>query len=219
MIDVVIPVGPHPSNRRWLREALDSVRLQTMRPAHIVVIDDSAPQDHLALTECEIGADVQIHRNFWRSGVAHSFNYGVALAPSECVLMMGSDDLLKPECLEACWECYERHNRAAAYYWLDVKYINSGQEQSIACNAAMVTKGLWRMTGGLPVESASGACDAALLSIMMVHMPERMVRVKTREPLYLYRDHSETDTLRHSDWQSVIITTRDLVTRQWQPWQ
>ena len=137
MIDVVIPVGPSSSNRRWLKDALDSVRAQTVQAKHILIIDDSEGTDAQEITEVEVGADCRIYRNPWHSGVAHSFNFGVALAPSECVLMMGSDDLLEPTCLEACIDTYLEHNRAAAYYWLDVLYQSTGAVQSIACNAAM----------------------------------------------------------------------------------
>lgn len=213
MIDVVIPVGPYPSNRKWLHECLDSVRRQTFAASHILIIDDGGD---LPLTECELGGDVRIYRNPWRSGVAHSFNFGVAQAPAECILMMGSDDTLEPECLEACWDAYNSHGCAAAYYWLDVHYMNSNQDQSIYCNAAMVTKRLWHMTGGIPIEAACGAGDAALLSIMMVHMPERIIRVPTDKPLYNYRDHTETDTIRRAAWGGVIIDIRNLVTLQWE---
>lgn len=215
MIDVTIPVGPSAANRRWLKDALDSVRAQTMRAAHIILIDDSEGTGAEGITEVEYGSDVRIYANPWRSGVAHSFNYGVALAPSECVLMMGSDDLLEPTCLEACWSTYNEHDKAAAYYWLDVHYMNRDVDQSIACNAAMTTKKLWKMTGGIPIEAACGAGDAALLSIMMVNMPERMIRVKTDKPLYLYRDHPETDTVRRSRWHQIIIDVRGLVTDEW----
>ena len=190
-----------------------------MKPRHILIIDDSEGTGSSNLIECELGADVYLYRNPWHSGVAHSFNFGVAMSPSECIFLMGSDDTLEPTCLEDCYHTYLNHDKRAAYYWLDVKYMSTGNTQSIACNAAMVTKQLWQQTGGIPIEAACGAGDAALLSIMIAHMPERMIRVPSEQPLYNYRDHPETDTLRRSRWHQIIIDIRGLVTEEWKPLQ
>ena len=57
---------------------------------------------------------------------------------------------------------------------------NDGEVQEAACNAAMVTQGLWRLTGGFPPETAVGAPDAALVSIMLANSPRagEFVRIK-----------------------------------------
>lgn len=203
-----IPVGPSSANQRWLQDAIDSVYLQTYQVDEILLIDDMA---NLSIQ----GPRIRVHRNPWHSGVAHSFNFGVALAENDLVLMMGSDDLLEPECIEACLATYHAIGRLDRYYWLDVQYMSNGEAQSIACNAAMVTKGLWRKTGGIPIESACGAGDAALLSCLLAHKPQWMHRVQTDKPLYKYRDHAETDTIRRSSWMGIVVQIRNLVTEEW----
>ena len=41
-VTVTIPVGPSAANKRWLREAIDSVRDQTYKVNEIMIIDDMA---------------------------------------------------------------------------------------------------------------------------------------------------------------------------------
>lgn len=154
----------------------------------------------------------------WYLGVAHAFNFGVALADNEHVVMLGSDDTLEPNCIEEC----EKAKLDGLYYqYFPLRYMDTGEIQNIACNAAMVTKELWRHTGGFPVQSASGAPDCALLSIMMARPggeAGQIVRIGNGEPLYNYRRHNETDTARnYQKWEKVILATRDLVTKDWQP--
>lgn len=214
-ITVVIPVGPYEANVRWLRACLDSVAAQTHPAAGILLIDDQA---HL----CEDDyPEAVIWRTPWLSGVAHAFNFGVALAPTELAVMLGSDDLLEPWCLEDCARTWEATRDPLGYYSLDVRYLDTGETQSIACNAAMVSKSLWRHTGGFPVQAAVGAPDTMLLSIMMAARGAagaiRRVRSDRGAP-YLYRQHAETDTARNF-WRlrEPIAQVRDILTRDWRP--
>jgi len=178
-------------------------------------------------------ADVSLHmipsdlaysvwKSPWYLGVAHAFNIGVAVAPTELVFMLGSDDWLEPTCIEDCVKEFQaRSGDPYGYYYVGVRYSDTGETQELACNAAMVTKSLWRRTGGFPIQSASGAPDAALLSIIIGNYPRagRHWPVADGKPLYNYRRHVEADTASKASWQRVILETRDLVTREWVPRQ
>lgn len=219
MISVTIPVGPHPGNARYLRECLASVAEQTLQPADVVVIDDMAAVATMLEVQkqaSELGLNLKIWRAPWRLGVAAAFNFGVALAESELVFMLGSDDRLLPKCLAECLDCYDSNARRDLYYNVGVKFSDGREDQYIACNAAAVTKGLWRQTGGFPLESSVGAPDAALLSIMLGTRAGYSHVVNGREPLYWYRVHGETDTAGRGAWQGVILEVRNLVTATWQ---
>lgn len=209
MISVVIPVGPFPANKRWLKEALDSVYNQTMKPEEILIIDDMA-----GLPEGFYGTHVWYSP--WRLGVAHAFNFGVALARNELVFLMGSDDTLEPTCLEQCHLRWKENQKQDAYYFTGIKYSDNDELQDLPCGYAMVTKGLWQKTGGFPVESAVGAPDAALVSILMKHFPKSLVKVADGAPLVTYRRHGESDTAGRGPWQGAILETRDVVTTIWQ---
>lgn len=226
LVSVCIPVGPNPANRRWLDDAVLSVFNQTWvdNPeggVHIQFVDDMADLRYATDVEAMcFGAKMpcDIYKMPWYSGVAHAFNAGVAVAPSDFVFMLGSDDWLEPDCIEKCMAEYEHRNGDPyGYYYVGVRYSDTGETQTVPCHAAMVTKALWRRSGGFPIASASGACDAALLSIIMGNYPAagRHWPVADGEPLYNYRRHNETDTAGKGSWQGVILETRDLVTREW----
>jgi hypothetical protein len=207
-ITVTIPVGPFPGNTQWLDEALESVFDQTVKPQQIMIIDDMA-----GLPEGYHGTHVWYSP--WRLGVAHAFNFGVALAQHDLVFLMGSDDTLEPTCLEKCYHEWEKNKKADAYYYCGINYIDDGTTQDLPCGYAMVTKGLWRKTGGFPVESAVGAPDSALISILMVHHKKSLVKVANGAPLVNYRRHDGSDTAGRGPWQGAILETRDVLTNTW----
>lgn len=206
-ITVSIPVGPNPSNRRWLREAIESAREQTMQPEEILLIDDGANLDEADYP------GVRIYKAPWKLGVAHAFNFGVALAYNDLVIMLGSDDQLLQTCVEHCWRAWEEINDPHGYYYMAVVY-HDGREQNTPCNAAMVHKDLWHLTGGFPVEASVGMCDNVLISLMMASQGRlgQIYAIGT-EPIYWYRAHSETDTaMRTGHWHHIAAQVVHLVT-------
>ncbi len=219
MITVVIPVGPDPIYREYLPDAIDSVLAQTTRPTEVLLIDDQA---HLPVgpsrwaTKHGRIVNRRVWKTPWLSGVAHSFNFGVALAKNDLVFMLGSDDRLEPHCLEDCLAAYEANAKKPAYYWVDVQY-SDGEQQRLACNAAMVHKDMWRSSGGFPVESAVGPCDTMLMSILMTHgNAGAMYHVESATPPYWYRRHDQTySRTRGSKFGGVHAPIRDMVTKLW----
>lgn len=167
----------------------------------------------------------RVWRSPWRLGVAHAFNFGVALAQGDGVFMLGSDDVMRPDCLaqcEAAWtrESTEGRDPRECYFWVGVHYLDDRQDpdQFLPCGTAMVSRALWDRCGGFPTETAVGAPDAALISIMMVHEAAgRIVPVNTGRVLCDYRPHAETDTAGRGPWQGAILAARDILTRTWEP--
>jgi len=142
----------------------------------------------------------------------------VALATYPLVMMLGADDQLKPDCLELVARTYEANNQADGYYWMGVEYNDGRPDQFLPCGAAAVTQGLWRVSGGFPPQTSTGAADAALISLLSVHLPAMLVGVAVdHKPLYWYRVHGDSDTASLGTWQGVILSTRNLVTELWQP--
>lgn len=220
-ISVVIPVGPYAANQRWLPEALESIARQTRLPDEVYIICDMAGLP--AGMDNRNPYPIRTWCSPWLLGVANAFNFGVALADYECVFMLGSDDWLEPECLEACMLTYEKlpeADKGSSYIFVGVKYDDDRENktQFMPCNAAMVTKSLWQKTGGFPIEASTGAPDAAFCSIFW-NRPEivKFIGVWETRTLYNYRVHDETDTAGRQPWQGVILQTRDLLTRTWLP--
>lgn len=221
MITVAIPVGPHPENVKYLEECLLSLTQQSFKDFEVLIIDDMAVPDleskHLDPFAAEFV--IRIHHNPWLSGVAHSFNYGVALAENELVLMLGSDDYLHPHCMEALRDAHTNDPHPLGYYWLDVFYTSSGESQALPCNAAMVTKQLWQNTGGFPVQSAVGAPDHVFINMMQIHGRDagKLIHVETSEPYYHYRDHEETFTKREgATYGPMVPYVRDTFASKWE---
>jgi glycosyltransferase involved in cell wall biosynthesis len=223
-VSVCIAVGPSEANRRWLDQAIKSVAAQTYKGGvDLVLVDDMADVERNtdAVSTCfGLQLPLMVYKMPWYSGVAHAFNAGVAVAPSDYVFMLGSDDWLEPECIERCVEEWEsKHGDPFGYYYVGVRYSDNGETQTVPCQAAMVSKPLWHRNGGFPLQSASGAPDAALLSIIIGNYPRagRPWPVADGHPLYNYRRHAESDTASKAPWQSVILETRQLVTLEWRP--
>lgn len=225
MISVCIPVGPFKGNKDWLKECLTSIVHQTMTPAHLILIDDGAQlkersiyyQSGAELIDQTTGkplCPITLYKAPWRLGISHAFNFGVMLASTECVFMLGSDDTLEPECLQRCYETYLEHDKQDAYYSVTIKYMDTGELQAQACNAAMVTKGLWRKTGGFPIETALGGGDSALLSIMLAHnLPGHSVNIN--QHLYNYRRHPDIHTFKMQKWWHIYDEIRGKLTEDW----
>ena len=211
-ISVVIPVGPYPGNVQWLDECINSALDQTHQPAQLIIIDDGAD-----LKREDLPHGTKLWHSPWQLGVAAAFNVGVGLSTTNCIFMLGSDDTLEEQCLAACADKYERTDRRdLSYFWTGVRYSDGREDQYLPCHAAMVTQTLWHHCGGFPPESASGAPDAALISILLGNKDAGdLVCVNPHMPLYNYRVHDDTDTARRAEWQGVILSTRDILTRTW----
>jgi glycosyltransferase involved in cell wall biosynthesis len=226
-ITIVVPVGPQPEYKKYLGECLESIEAQSTVEDQIILIDDMATVSEQPnsldaawkLNPSEAWRDWPyiIYTNDWLLGCADSWNRGVALAANDLVLLMGSDDKLLPGALDALRETYTANKGKAAWYNLTMQ-IDEGPDTGVHTvfnNAAAVTKELWKMTGGFP-PSGFAAPDALMISIMMVHMSDRLIQVKEGTPLYWARVHDAQDTQRMAaplSWE--VIQIRNLETARW----
>ncbi len=215
MITVAIPVGPSKVYRQYLQECIDSLKVQMVAPSEVLIIDDMAGVKDWGIDFGDL--PIRIHENPWLCGGACSFNFGVALAANELVLMLGSDDCLRPWAIADCLTSWEHEQDPLGFYFCDVEYSDTGEKQGCACNCAMVTKTLWRLTGGFPPASAAGAWDTILLSIMIGNAPRagNIIRVKSAEPPFWYRRHNESVTSKSGDMFPVVKVVRDVLTAKW----
>lgn len=227
MISVVVPVGPHEANKRWLDECLDSINKQTMKARSVIIIDDGAGLDWNHCWEILYPGTLMIPGSFtlyrppMHLGISHAFNAGIGLSDCERVFMLGSDDTLEPNCLERCYEAYEKTGKRDGYYSVPIRYMDTGEVQTAPCNAAMVTKEFWRYTGGFPIETAIGMGDSIFLSICLAHkLPVFWVGDLTDEPdvpLYNYRRHPDIHTYKIGKYFGILDELRNILTRDWTP--
>lgn len=225
MIDVVLPVGPFPNDKKWLPEALDGIRRQTLKPGKVIVINDDARDLTDSFIRKYLGNDIKLQHYFnpVRLGCADSWNIGIYFSHG-LAFMMGADDWLEPECLEACYEAYMQAQDNRGYYFVSIEYCNedgtkTGEIQDLACNAAMVTKGLWQHLGGFPPLAGLGAPDGLIVSVLMGQGSRagNLRPVRKGVPLYNVRRHAGQETARTGGYQEQIVAVRNIYTRDWQP--
>lgn len=98
VVSVVIPVfNTEPT---LLREALDSVRGQTVPNVEIVVVDDGS-KNHDTIDFLARQHDIRLVRQE-NKGVAGALNRGISHASGEFIVTMGSDDRINTEYVEKC---------------------------------------------------------------------------------------------------------------------
>ena len=221
-ITIAIPVGPSEANQRWLHECFDSILMQDVKPDEVLVIDDQAHMDWEPWRKRFLISSIEFNhwKTPWLSGVAHAFNFGVAMAKSDLVIMLGSDDELKPWAVEDCWRSWTVNKNPLGYYYLDIVYSETGETQSLATNAAMVHKNLWNRTGGFPPQSAMGRPDTIFVSMLMVQGKTvgELINVESKAPPYFYRSHPETETnIRHGRWEAGIMAFMEDYQKEFTP--
>lgn len=217
-ISVVIPLGPEPKHSKHLTECLESIHAQTEWPDEILIVNDM----HRPLNLKPSFIPIREYISPWHLGVAHAFNFGVALATHGFVIMMGADDKLLPKCVEQSKAAIRLvKDPGSTYFWYGVEYSDEREDQYLPCGAAMVSKALWQTTGGFPPESAVGASDCAYNSIFGYgHKYRGLVQyycVNENEPLYYYRVSTHSDTAdKGGAWQGPILAVRDILTSQYE---
>lgn len=223
-ISVVVPVGPMAHHRRWLNESIQSIVDQTCVPDELIIIDDGSDegiyysdvQKILGNKKNEIST--LIYQNPCNLGVVASLNIGVAIAKHNLVLLSCADDKLLPNCIEKCMDAWNQEQESLAYYYLGVQY-SDGREQNVACGAAMVTKDLWRYTGGFPAQCSVGAADHIFLSMLISgsnggYSKAKIIQV-SRDITYWYRVHDNIETSKNI-WPA-IEAVKNRFNEEWRP--
>lgn len=97
-VSVVIPAF---NRGLLLRDAIASVRQQTLPPDELIVVDDGSIDD---TSEVAVSYDCLLVRQSNR-GLAAARNAGARVASGDAVFFLDSDDLLTPRALEKCVRC------------------------------------------------------------------------------------------------------------------
>lgn len=155
-------------------------------------------------------------RTPWRLGFSASFNCGVGLAENDLIVFLASDDIMMPNCIEACIESYKNNDQKDAWYYMTYEVENDGIF-NLPNNVALITKGLWAYLGGFPPSAFAGP-DALLISILLKHSPDKLVHVKSDGPLQWLRQHKDQDTHEQaSHFNSEVISIRNKETNRFIP--
>ncbi len=111
-VSVVIPTY---NRARLLLDAIDSVREQTYERFELVIVDDGSTDDTMARVAAIGDPRIRYVRQR-HAGVATARNHGVSLASRPVVAFLDSDDVWKPEKLEAEIEVLARRHAVGAVF-------------------------------------------------------------------------------------------------------
>ena len=102
-VSIVVPVfntQPH------ITRCLDSLISQSLRDIEIIIVDDCGSDGAMSIAQEFAARDPRIHilRNLKNLGLLHTRCAGAAMARGEYILYVDSDDYIKPNLCELCYE-------------------------------------------------------------------------------------------------------------------
>lgn len=126
-ISIIVPVY---NVEKYLSECLDSLLNQTLKEIEIILVDDESTDQSPIICNQYAEKDSRIkviHKK--NAGLGFARNSGLEVISGEYVLMVDSDDMLKPDdaleklygvckqdSLDACFFCFTRFSADGEYY-------------------------------------------------------------------------------------------------------
>lgn len=129
-VSVIIPVY---NTENYIKEAVNSIRQQTLRELQIIIIDDGSTDGCLSMVKemAEEDSRIQIHSQT-NQGQSVARNKGIALATGKYIYFMDSDDILKKDALEQCYQKSEAMHLDFVFF--DADYICEGESRPLKIN-------------------------------------------------------------------------------------
>lgn len=88
------------NGEKYLREAIDSILVQSFKDFEFLIIDDGSTDSSADIIRSYTDPRIRIVQNEKNIGLTHSLNKGLKLAKGEYVARMDADDISLPERLE-----------------------------------------------------------------------------------------------------------------------
>ncbi|WP_162303875.1 glycosyltransferase family 2 protein [Paracnuella aquatica] len=119
-LTVVLPVY---NGLPFLTAAVNSVLQQTFTDFEFIIIDDCSTDGSYELLQTYTDPRIRLFRNEANSGISFTLNRGIALAQTDWIVRMDSDDICRPNRLEQQAKFIQQHPDGALYS-CDVQKIN-----------------------------------------------------------------------------------------------
>jgi glycosyltransferase involved in cell wall biosynthesis len=197
-VSVVIPVR---NGERFLAEALESVREQTLSPCEVIVVDDGS-------TDRTVEVGQAFHARVIPSddrGVSAARNTGIAASRGDAIAFLDHDDLWVPRKLESQVAALEGDPKAAYVWCPAATFVESGAETGwihkeilagsdydiVIPSALMVRRGTFEAIGGFASEF--DVCED--LDWVLRARDAGMHGLRVEERLVRYRIHGGNTTV------------------------
>lgn len=185
-ISLVMTIGPYPHNLRWLDEALESVRAQTLAPDEFIVVCE--PDATLEIEGARL-----VRTATPRIGWPQAMNLGISEARNHWVGMLNSDDRLYPGYIRSISNYVEKYGDKPYHI-----------RHNIVCSEGPGTQGgmvfhkeVWAAVGGF--ENVFGS-DTKFVSKILLSQKFRVVNMEEGDPFYWHRRHAEQISVTGVGW-------------------
>ena len=112
IITVLMPVY---NAGQFLREAIDSILIQTFTDFEFLIIDDCSTDDSVSIIKSYSDARIRFYQNEENRGISATLNRGIQLANAAWIARMDGDDISHPERLQRQYSFIQQHPDGALY--------------------------------------------------------------------------------------------------------
>ena len=125
-------------NAIWLKEALDSIFTQIVKPKEVVVVCDGPLTKELESVLSQYTGKIVLHRLVKNSGLGEALRQGVEKCSCPLIARMDSDDISLPDRFEKQLTYFEKHpNTAILSGW--IQEIDGKSLKSVAIRELPIT--------------------------------------------------------------------------------
>lgn len=171
-VSVIIPCY---NCKRYLLDAIYSVKQQTFSNWEVIVIDDGSTDEETIEVLSQLKSDTQIKLIFQDNhGPAHARNTGISHAQGELILPLDADDTISPYYMEEAVPLFEKNTNLGIVYCRAQKFgketgewiLPDYSEQQMAFDniifvSSFFKKSDWELVGGFPTYARFGVEDYA----------------------------------------------------------
>lgn len=101
------------NGERHLREAIDSILIQSFKPFELLIIDDGSTDRSASIVASYRDSRIRFIRNERNLGITATLNKGIALASCELIARMDADDISHPQRIQKQFGYMKRNPRCA----------------------------------------------------------------------------------------------------------
>lgn len=225
IISVIMPAYNH---ERYIREAIDSVLVQTCENFELLIIDDASTDNTWAVISSYDDPHIRASRHAVNQGAHVSLNEGIRQARGKYISILNSDDIYARTRLEQLLSEAERLIDDDVFVFTDISFINktgatvnglarAKAYQSLRARCESLTPESWFFAGNLAISTSNFFFSQSLSQKVGAFLPLRYTHdwdwvlrtVKYCTPSWLrsdlvdYRVHESNTLSQYDPWRHI----------------